>query len=136
MIEKISHIGIAVKSMEEALSVFQDGIGLKVTSTDEVKTQKVRVAFLPVGETRFELLEPTHEDSPIAKFLENRGEGIHHIALKVTNIEESLAKLKKNGVKLINEEPVPGAHGTRIAFLHPKGTRGVMLELVEEEEHE
>ena len=134
MIEKISHIGIAVKSMEEALSVFQDGIGLEVTSTDEVKTQKVRVAFLPVGETRFELLEPTHDDSPIAKFLENRGEGIHHIALKVTNIEESLAELKEKGVKLINEEPVPGAHGTRVAFLHPKGTRGVMLELVEENE--
>ncbi len=134
MIEKISHIGIAVKDMEEALSVFRDGIGLEVTSTDEVKTQKVRVAFLPVGETRFELLEPTQDDSPIAKYLEKRGEGIHHIALKVTNIEESLAALKAKGVKLINEEPVPGAHGTRVAFLHPKGTRGVMLELVEEEE--
>ena len=134
MIEKISHIGIAVKNMEEALSVFQDGIGLEVTSRDEVETQKVRVAFLPVGETRFELLEPTHEDSPIAKYLANRGEGIHHIALKVTDIEESLAKLKEKGVRLVNEEPVPGAHGTRIAFLHPKGTRGVMLELVEEKE--
>ena len=134
MIEKISHIGIAVKDMEEALSVFRDGIGLEVTSTDEVKTQKVRVAFLPVGETRFELLEPTQDDSPIAKYLEKRGEGIHHIALKVTNIEESLAALKAKGVKLINEEPVPGAHGTRVAFLHPKGTRGVMLELVEENE--
>jgi methylmalonyl-CoA/ethylmalonyl-CoA epimerase len=134
MIEKISHIGIAVKSMEEALSVFQDGIGLKVDSTDEVETQKVRVAFLPVGETRFELLEPTADDSPIAKYLANKGEGIHHIALKVTNIEESLAQLKEKGVRLVNEEPVPGAHGTRIAFLHPKGTRGVMLELVEEKE--
>lgn len=134
MIEKISHIGIAVKNMEEALSVFQDGIGLEVTSRDEVETQKVRVAFLPVGETRFELLEPTHDDSPIAKYLASRGEGIHHIALKVTNIEESLAKLKEKGVRLVNEEPVPGAHGTRVAFLHPKGTRGVMLELVEEKE--
>jgi methylmalonyl-CoA/ethylmalonyl-CoA epimerase len=134
MIEKISHIGIAVKSMEEALSVFQDGIGLEVISTDEVETQKVRVAFLPVGETRFELLEPTADDSPIAKYLESRGEGIHHIALKVTNIEESLAQLKEKGVRLVNQEPVPGAHGTRIAFLHPKGTRGVMLELVEENE--
>ena len=134
MIEKISHIGIAVKSMEEALSVFRDGIGLEVISTDEVETQKVRVAFLPVGETRFELLEPTADDSPIAKYLENRGEGIHHIALKVTNIEESLAQLKEKGVRLVNKEPVPGAHGTRIAFLHPKGTRGVMLELVEENE--
>ena len=134
MIEKISHIGIAVKSMEEALSVFQDGIGLEVTSSDEVETQKVRVAFLPVGETRFELLEPTADDSPIAKYLEKKGEGIHHIALKVTNIEESLAQLKEKGVKLVNEEPVPGAHGTRVAFLHPKGTRGVMLELVEEKE--
>jgi len=134
MIEKISHIGIAVKSMEEALSVFRDGIGLEVISTDEVETQKVRVAFLPVGETRFELLEPTADDSPIAKYLESRGEGIHHIALKVTNIEESLAQLKEKGVRLVNEEPVPGAHGTRIAFLHPKGTRGVMLELVEESE--
>ena len=134
MIEKISHIGIAVKSMEEALSVFQNGIGLEVTSRDEVETQKVRVAFLPVGETRFELLEPTADDSPIAKYLEKKGEGIHHIALKVTNIEESLAQLKEKGVPLVNKEPVPGAHGTRIAFLHPKGTRGVMLELVEEHE--
>ena len=134
MIEKISHIGIAVKSMEEALSVFRDGIGLEVISTDEVETQKVRVAFLPVGETRFELLEPTADDSPIAKYLASRGEGIHHIALKVTNIEESLAQLKEKGVRLVNEEPVAGAHGTRIAFLHPKGTRGVMLELVEENE--
>ncbi len=92
MIEKISHIGIAVKNMQEALSVFEDGIGLKVTSTDEVKAQKVRVAFLPVGETRLELLEPTQDDSPIAKFLENRGEGIHHIALKVTNIDLRLAE--------------------------------------------
>ena len=109
-IEKISHIGIAVKSMQDALSVFGDGIGLEVTSTQD--------------------------DSPVAKFLENKGEGIHHIALKVTNIEESLAQLKAKGVKLINEEPVAGAHGTRIAFLHPKGTKGVMLELVEEGEHE
>ena len=124
------------KNMEEALSVFQDGIGLKVESTDEVETQKVRVAFLPVGETRFELLEPTADDSPIAKYLEKKGEGIHHIALKVTNIEESLAQLKEKEVPLVNKEPVPGAHGTRIAFLHPKGTRGVMLELVEEGEHE
>ena len=124
MIEKISHIGIAVKSMEEALSVFQDGIGLEVISTDEVETQKVRVAFLPVGETRFELLEPTADDSPIAKYLESRGEGIHHIALKVTNIEESLAQLKEKGVRLVNQEPVPGAHGTRIAFLHPRGPVG------------
>ena len=80
------------------------------------------------------MLEPTQDDSPIAKYLESRGEGIHHIALKVTNIEESLAQLKQKGVRLVNEEPVAGAHGTRIAFLHPKGTKGVMLELVEETE--
>lgn len=131
MIEKIDHIGIAVKSLDDALAVFKDGLGLEVSGTDEVDTQKVRVAFLPVGETTFEFLEPTQDDSPIAKYLGSRGEGIHHIALEVPNIEEALAKVKAKGIKLINEEPVPGAHDTRIAFMHPKATHGVLVELVE-----
>ena len=129
MVEKISHIGIAVKNMQEALSVFEDGIGLKVTSTDEVKAQKVRVAFLPVGETRLELLQPTQDDSPIAKFLENRGEGIHHIAYESDGIIEELQMVKEKGVQLIDENPHRGAHGMEIAFLHPKSTGKVLTEI-------
>ncbi len=128
---KIDHIGIAVKAMDDALKVYRDALGLELTSTEEVATQKVKVAFLPIGETRFELLEPSEDASPIAKFLESRGEGIHHIAVEVSDIEQMLAQLKEKGVRLINEEPVPGAHGTRVAFVHPKSTRGVLLELVQ-----
>ena len=131
MIQKIDHIGIAVQSIDKALSLFRDVLSLELGGTDEVPTQKVKVAFLKVGETRFELLEPTQEDSNIGKFLASKGEGIHHIALKVSDIEEALKHIKAKGVRLINEEPVPGAHGTRISFLHPKGTHGMLLELVE-----
>lgn len=131
MIKKIDHIGVAVQNIEKALSLFRDVLGMEVGGTEEVKTQKVRVTFLPVGDTRLELIEPTQEDSNIAKYLTNKGEGIHHIALEVSNIQECLDQLKKEGVRLINEEPVPGAHDTRIAFIHPKGTHGMLLELVE-----
>ncbi len=134
MIKKIAHIGIAVKDVEEVVKLYSEALGLQCEDISRVEDQRVKIAFLPVGETQIELLEGTTPDSPIAKHIESRGEGIHHIALKVTNIEESLAQLKEKGVRLVNQEPVPGAHGTRIAFLHPKGTRGVMLELVEEHE--
>jgi len=131
MIQKIDHIGVAVRSIDQAMRLFGDVLGLEPAGTEEVATQKVKVAFLPVGDTRLELLEPTEEDSNVGKFLAGKGEGIHHVALKVTNIEEALERLKKEGVRLINEQPVPGAHGARIAFLHPKGTFGMLLELVE-----
>jgi methylmalonyl-CoA/ethylmalonyl-CoA epimerase len=131
MIQKIDHIGVAVQSIDSALGLFRDVLGLEFGGTDEVATQKVRVAFLKVGETRIELLEPTQEDSNVGKYLASKGEGIHHIALKVDDIDAALTRLKEQGVRLINEQPVPGAHGTRISFLHPKGTHGMLLELVE-----
>ena len=131
MLRKINHIGIAVKSIERAKSVFEL-LGVKVEGEEVVEDQKVRVAFIPVGESRIELLEPTSEDSPVAKFLEKRGEGIHHIAFQVDNISEALDKLKKEGIKLIDEKPRKGAHGTLIAFIHPKSTNGVLIELCQE----
>ena len=128
---KINHIGIAVKSIEEALKFYSERLGLESMEVVEVPEQKVRVAALQIGESRIELLESTSPDSPIAKFLEKRGEGIHHIAFEVTDIEKRLMKLKEKGIRLIDESPRLGAHNTRIAFIHPKSTQGVLIELVE-----
>jgi len=128
---KIDHLGIATREINEALKFWQDALGLENIHAEEVAEQKVRVAMLPIGETRIELLEPTSEDSPISKFLEKRGGGIHHIAVEVENIEESLAKLKSQGVRLIDEAPKIGAGGCLIAFVHPSSTNGVLLELVQ-----
>ncbi|MCC6027463.1 MAG: methylmalonyl-CoA epimerase [Archaeoglobus sp.] len=127
---KIDHIGIAVKNLEEAVKTFES-LGLKVKEIEEVKEQKVKVAMLPVGESRIELLEATAEDSAIAKFIANRGEGIHHIAINVENIERSLENARKAGIKLIDEKPRIGAGGKKVAFLHPKSVHGVLLEFVE-----
>ena len=131
MINKISHIGIAVKNLDEAVK-FYEKLGLKVEAYETVESQKVRVAFIPVGETRIELLESTDPEGPIAKFIEKKGEGIQHIALAVDNLPESLAEAEKNEILLIDKEPRPGAHGADIAFLHPKSTYGVLLELCKE----
>ncbi|MDW7644060.1 MAG: methylmalonyl-CoA epimerase [Desulfuromonadales bacterium] len=131
MTKKINHIGIAVKSLENALPLYRDVMGMAFEGTEEVAEQKVRVAFLAVGESRIELLEPTSEDSPVAKFLEKNGEGVHHIAYQVEHLEAVLADLAAQGVRLIDEKPRRGAHGTRIAFLHPKATGGVLTELCE-----
>jgi methylmalonyl-CoA epimerase len=128
---KIDHIGIAVKSLAEAVKVYQNAIGLSVAGYDEVDDQGVRVAMLAIGESRIELLEPTRADSPIEKFMSKRGEGIHHIAVRVDNIEEALERLKATGARLIDSTPRRGAHDTRIAFIHPSSTHGVLLELVE-----
>ena len=128
---KIDHIGIAVKSLAEAVKVYEQAIGLKLAGYDEVDEQGVRVAMLDIGESRIELLEPTRPDSPIEKFMTKRGEGIHHIAVRVDNIEQALEQLKTAGVRLIDETPKQGAHNTRIAFIHPASTHGVLLELVE-----
>ncbi len=129
---KISHLGIATKGIDEALKFWQDALGLENVHAETVEDQKVRVAMLPIGETRIELLEATSDDSPIAKFLEKRGGGIHHIAVEVENIEQSLAKLKANGARLIDEQPRIGAEGCLIAFVHPSSTNGVLLELIQE----
>ncbi len=128
--KKIDHVGIAVKNLEDAMKVWE-GLGLEVEEIEEVSDQKVRTAIIHVGESRIELLEPTAEDSPIAKFIAKRGEGIHHIALGVENLEEHLAKLKEAGYRLIDEKPRMGAGGAKIAFVHPKAVTGVLLELCE-----
>jgi len=128
---KIDHIGIAVKSLTEAVKVYQDAIGLDIAGYDQVDDQGVRVAMLTIGESRIELLEPTGAGSPIEKFMAKRGEGIHHIAVRVDNIEEALERLKSSGARLIDSIPRHGAHNTRIAFIHPSSTHGVLLELPE-----
>ncbi len=133
-VEKIDHIGIAVRSIEEALPYYRDVLGLKYTGTEVVEEQKVRVAFLEIGESRFELLEPTADDSPIAGFLEKRGGGIHHIAVRVDAIDEEIVRHRDNDVKLIDTEPRIGAHDMKIAFIHPKSTSGVLMELCQEPE--
>jgi methylmalonyl-CoA/ethylmalonyl-CoA epimerase len=128
---KIEHIGIATPNIEDALAFWRDALGLTVAHTEEVAEQGVRVAMLPVGEPRVELLEPTHAGSPVAKFLEKRGAGVHHIAVRVADIRASLARLKSQGARLIDEEPRVGAEGCLVAFVHPASAGGVLLELVE-----
>ena len=127
---RLDHIGIAVRSL--AAAKIYETLGLKVDHVESVATQKVNTAFLSVGDSNLELLEPTSDDSPIAKFIEKRGEGIHHICLRVDDIESHLARLKAEGYRLVNEAPVPGAHGCRVAFLHPSAGNGVLIELSEE----
>ncbi len=128
-IDKLDHIGIAVESIEEGLKYYRDVLGMEYLSEEEVTEQNVRVAFLKLGESRIELLEPTSSDSPIAKFLEKRGVGIHHIAILVDDIEAALSNHRKAGARLIDETPRVGAHNMLIAFVHPKSTGGVLLEL-------
>ena len=128
---KINHLGIATRGIDDALAFWSDALGLENVHTEVVEDQKVRVAMLPLGESRIELLEPTSEDSPISKFLEKRGSGIHHIAVEVEDIEASLAKLKEKGMRLIDEEPRIGAEGCLVAFIHPSSANGVLLELVQ-----
>lgn len=134
MIEKIDHIGIAVKSIKKTSELLSNILGLKVTGEEIVEEQKVKVAFLPIGDSELELLESTSPESPIARFIAKKGEGIQHIAFKVNNIEEVLEKLKKEGVRLIDEKPRYGAGGAKIAFLHPKSTNGILIELCERNE--
>ena len=130
MIAKIDHIGIAVNSIEEAVKLYTDVLGLEVSAVETVAEQNVRTAIIPVGESKIELLESTSPDGVIARHIEKRGEGIHHVALGVRNIEEALKTLKEKGIPLVDETPRKGIENTRIAFLHPKGTK-VLLERVE-----
>ncbi len=129
MVTKIDHIGIAVRNLDETLKFYEDILGIKCVSTEVVEEQKVKVAFLPIGDTEVELLESTEEDGPVAKFIEKKGEGIQHIAYKVDDIEKAIEELKEKGIKLIDEKPRYGAGGAKIAFLHPKSTFGVLIEL-------
>jgi methylmalonyl-CoA/ethylmalonyl-CoA epimerase len=130
---KIDHIGLAVKNLAEALKFYQEVLGLEATGTETVTEQKVKVAFLPVGDSEVELLEPTSPDSPVARYIEKNGEGVQHIAFRVENLEEKLAELKEKGIRLLDEKPRYGAGGAKIAFLHPKSTLGTLIELCERE---
>src|SRR5699024_3370088 len=129
--KKIDHIGIAVSSIESALPFYEGILKLPLLGIEEVQSQGVKVAFLEIGDAKFELLETRSEESPIAKFIEKRGEGIHHVALGVQSIEERIVELRENGVRMINEQAVNGAAGAKVAFLHPKSAGGVLYELCE-----
>ena len=129
MLQKINHIGIAVQSLDATLPFYRDALGMAFKGEEEVAEQKVKVAMLQVGESKIELLEPTSPDSPIAKFMEKNGPGIHHIAYEVKDIEAAIAHMKEQGARMIDEQPRNGAHGTRIAFVHPKSSNGVLTEL-------
>ncbi len=131
MFEKIDHIGIAVADLEKAISFYRDQVGLEFKGTEVIDEQKVKVAFFPVGESKIELLESTDPSGPVSKFIEKKGEGIQHLSFRVSNIEDKLKELKEQGVALIDEKPRYGAGGARIAFLHPKSTGGVLIELCE-----
>ena len=127
----IEHIGIAVKNLDESIKFYEEILGLKCYAVEEVTDQKVKTAFFQIGQTKIELLESTDPEGPIGKFIEKRGEGIHHIAYAANELESSLEALKNKGVKLIDEKPRQGAEGLSIAFIHPKDTHGVLTELCE-----
>jgi methylmalonyl-CoA epimerase len=128
---RINHIGLATESIEEALRVFGDGLGLEISGGEDVPGDQTRVTFAPVGESRLEFLEPLGGEGPVQKFLEKRGPGIHHICLEVEDLAGLLERLRSQGVELIDQEPRPGAHGSMVAFVHPKSANGVLVELME-----
>jgi methylmalonyl-CoA/ethylmalonyl-CoA epimerase len=132
-IKHIDHIGIAVKSIDEGKKFYTDILGLAMVKTEVIEEQKVKTGFFPITDSELELLESTEPDGPVAKYIESRGEGMQHIAFRVENIEEALRELKEKGVRLIDQEPRKGAGGARIAFIHPKETHGVLVELCEKE---
>jgi methylmalonyl-CoA epimerase len=127
----LDHIGIAVSNIADALTFYRDALGLEVDMPEEVTSQRVRAHFIPIGESALELLEATADDSPIAKFVARKGPGLHHITLRVDDIVAALAQLKARGVRLIDESPRPGAHGSLVAFIHPTSAHGVLLELTQ-----
>jgi methylmalonyl-CoA epimerase len=127
----LDHIGIAVANIDEALAFYRDALGLEVEAPEVVPSQRVKAHFIPTGESALELLEATAEDSPIAKYVGKRGPGLHHITLRVDDISAALAQLKARGVRLIDESPRPGAHGSVVAFIHPSSAHGVLIELKE-----
>lgn len=129
MLQKINHIGIAVQSLNETLPFYRDGLKMPLCGIEEVADQKVRVAMLGIGESKIELLEPTSSDSPIAKFLDKNGPGIHHIAYEVDDVAQAIEQMIAEGARMIDQVPRDGAHGTRIAFVHPKSSHGVLTEL-------
>ncbi len=131
MIKRIDHIAIAVNDMDEAARFYTDTLNLDLSGVEVVTEQKTRVGFLKIGGSNIELVQPASEDSPLVKFLETRGPGIHHICLEVDDIQKEVEELKKRGARMIDETPRPGAHNTRVAFIHPKSSGGVLIELNE-----
>ncbi|MBN8200396.1 MULTISPECIES: methylmalonyl-CoA epimerase [Bacillaceae] len=131
MIQKVDHIGIAVRSLDEALPFYTETLQLEFLGIEEVESQGVKVAFIKAGETKLELLEPTSEESPIAKFIEKRGEGLHHVALGVDSIQERINQMKEQGIRMLQDEPKIGAGGAQVAFMHPKSTGGILYEFCE-----
>jgi methylmalonyl-CoA/ethylmalonyl-CoA epimerase len=125
----IDHVGVAISDLDESLTFFRDALGLELEPPEDIPSQRVRAHFLQAGDATVELVEPTAEDSPIAKFIAKRGPGLHHLCLRVDDIVAALAELKTKGVKLIDETPRPGAHGSLVAFIHPSSTHGVLVEL-------
>jgi methylmalonyl-CoA/ethylmalonyl-CoA epimerase len=134
-VKAVNHIGIAVRSIDAQRPFYEGTLGAVFEGAEVVPDQKVRVAFFRIGDVRLELLEPTESSGTVAAFLEKRGEGLHHVAFTVANLEERIAELKRAGVRMIDETPRPGAHHMRIAFLHPKSTFGVLTELCEPADH-
>ncbi len=134
MVKKISHIGIAVESLEEQIPYYRDLLGMKFAGTELVEDQKLKVAFFEIGDTRIELCEATSDDSPIAKFIAKKGQGIHHMAYAVDNCQMAIDKMDGAGLRLIDTKPRVGAGGHKIAFLHPKSTYGILTEMTEEHE--
>lgn len=134
MVRKVDHIGIAVKSIEESLGLYTEVLGLTLEGIEVVEEQKVKTAFLPIGDTEFELLESTDAEGPIAKFIDKKGQGIQHIALRVDDIEKALDEMREKGIRLIDEKPRYGAGGAKIAFLHPKSTQGILIELCQKDD--
>lgn len=131
MVTRIDHIGIAVRDLGQAARLYEGVLGVRCQHTETVETEQVRVAFFPVGESEIELLEATAAESPIARFIERRGEGLHHLCLEVPDIEAALRQVRAAGVPVLEPAPRDGAHGSRVAFLHPKGANGVLVELVQ-----
>jgi methylmalonyl-CoA epimerase len=131
MIKKVAHIAVAVRSVDQASRFFEKVLGLHCERTEVVETEKAKVAFFPLGETEIELVEGIEKGNPLENFLEKRGEGIHHICLEVANLDQAMTQLRKSGVPLLDETPRAGADGTRVAFIHPKGAHGILIELVE-----
>lgn len=132
---KLSHVGVAVRSLADAIRLYSDLLGTPPDRTDTVADEGVRIAFFPVGEVSVELTEPTGPDSPIARFLDRRGEGVHHLSFRVDNIQKEIERLQKAGYRMIDTKPRRGAGGSMIAFIHPKSTGGVLIELCEEKTH-
>jgi len=132
---RLDHIGIAVADIDEALAFYRDALGLEIEQAEEVASQRVRAHFIPAGEAALELLEATGDDSPIAKYVGKRGPGLHHITLRVDDIQGTLDQLKARGVRLIDESPRPGAQGSLVAFIHPSSAHGVLVELKQGDRH-